>query len=142
MTNRERFRRMTDEELAHEFESKWFTEDCTNCPLLQNKCCGLWNEKNCKESFLNWLRSELDETKDRASMAQTAEQRAEILIKATYDILKKCEESPYLSDILSVTATWDDAECDGSCLKDDIVAWFSEYRGIELEHWNGIRKES
>lgn len=71
---------------------------------------------------------------------QTAEQRAEILLKAAYDILKKCEESPYVLDILSVTAIWDDAECDGSCLKDDIVAWFSEYRGIELEHWNGIRK--
>ena len=58
---------------------------------------------------------------------ETAEQRAETLLRATYNILKKCEESYYVLDVLAVTDIWDGAECDGACLMDDIENWFDEF---------------
>ena len=47
--------------------------------------------------------------------------RKEILLKATYDILKKCYESPCVEDVMCTTAIWDDAECDGFCLMEEIA---------------------
>ena len=40
-------------------------------------------------------------------------ERANILLKATYDILQKQKDSPYVLNILEQTAVWDGAECDG-----------------------------
>ena len=48
------------------------------------------------------------------------ENRKDILLKATLDILKKCEEGPYVKDVFMQTAIWDDAECDGGCLMEEI----------------------
>ncbi len=53
--------------------------------------------------------------------------RAKILLKATRDILQKCDESPYVLNVLEVTAKWDGVMCDGYCLKDDIDAFFEEF---------------
>ena len=64
---------------------------------------------------------------------ESAEQRAETLLMATYKILKKCEKSPYVLNVLAVTEEWDGAVCDGNCLKEDIAIWFDEFRGINLE---------
>ncbi len=46
--------------------------------------------------------------------------RKEVLLQACYDILIQCEESYYVEDALSLIAHYDDADCDGSCLLDDI----------------------
>lgn len=51
--------------------------------------------------------------------------RAETLLKATYRLLEKCEESPFVQDPLEMTITYDEAECDGYCLMNDIEHWFS-----------------
>ena len=58
---------------------------------------------------------------------ETAEQRAEILLRATYNILKKCENSFYVLNVLEVTDVWDGVECDGFCLMEDIKDWFDEF---------------
>lgn len=48
--------------------------------------------------------------------------RKDVLLKAAYDLLKKCEESPYYTlNVLEETAFYDDTDCDGYCLKDDIA---------------------
>jgi len=49
------------------------------------------------------------------------ENRKEILLKAAYDILKKCHDSEYVVEAMGETAFYDDAECDGNCLLDDIA---------------------
>ena len=59
--------------------------------------------------------------------------RAEILLKATYDILQKQQKSPYVLDILCETAIWDEVECDGYCLQDDIAEWLQEFGEKEYE---------
>ena len=55
------------------------------------------------------------------------ENRKDILLRATYDILKKCDEGPYMKDVFEQTAIWDGAECDGMCLMEEIA----EILGIE-----------
>jgi len=50
--------------------------------------------------------------------------RAQVLLKAAFDILKKCDDSPYVENVMAVTAFWDGAECDGSCLMEDIKDLF------------------
>ena len=47
--------------------------------------------------------------------------RMKILLRAAYDILKKQDESPYVLNSLATTAIWDNAECDGYCLMEDIA---------------------
>ena len=47
-------------------------------------------------------------------------ERAKILLKATYDILKEQDKSRYVLNSLETTAIWDEAECDGYCLMEEI----------------------
>ena len=61
-----------------------------------------------------------------------AKERAEILLKAVHDLLQKQEESHYVLNILAETIFYDEAECDGSCLKEDIEYWFDEFSDISL----------
>ena len=46
--------------------------------------------------------------------------RKTILLKATYDLLKKCSESFYVLNPLETTVFYDGVECDGQCLMEDI----------------------
>ena len=56
--------------------------------------------------------------------------RSKTLLKATYELLKKQESNTYVLNLLSETIYYDEAECDGSCLMDDIEAWNEEFEGI------------
>lgn len=47
--------------------------------------------------------------------------RCRVLLKATYDLLHKQTESPFVLNILEEIVTYDDADCDGYCLMDDIA---------------------
>lgn len=64
---------------------------------------------------------------------QEALERAIVLLKATYEMLKQQEESPIVLNILEQTAVWDGVECDGYCLKDDIKDWFEIYFDEEVD---------
>ena len=58
--------------------------------------------------------------------------RAKTLLKATYDLLQKADDSPYVENVLALTVEYDEAECDGSCLMDDIRYWFDEFVAEDL----------
>ena len=47
-------------------------------------------------------------------------ERQTVLLKAAYDLLKKQKDGFYVLDLLAETVFYDDAECDGSCLMEDI----------------------
>lgn len=49
-------------------------------------------------------------------------ERMEILLKASYDLLKKCDEGPYVKNALEETVFYDEADCDGFCLMEDIAS--------------------
>jgi hypothetical protein len=59
-------------------------------------------------------------------MTEDQQVRAKILIQATIDILKKCDEGIYVKNVLEVTAEWDGVECDGYCLKEELEQLMEE----------------
>jgi len=52
--------------------------------------------------------------------------RALYLLDATYRLLEKQVESRYVLNILETTVDYDDADCDGNCLMEDIKDLFFE----------------
>lgn len=47
--------------------------------------------------------------------------RKKILLRAAYDILVKCHDSPALIDPIYETAFYDGTNCNGGCLIEDIA---------------------
>lgn len=64
-------------------------------------------------------------TREEAMMNLLLE-RAKTLLKATKELLEKQKNSSYVINVLEQTIVYDEAECDGYCLKDDIGDWFDE----------------
>lgn len=54
-------------------------------------------------------------------------QRARVLLKATHDLLEAADDSPYVEDVLAILVHYDDTDCDGSCLMEDIEYYFEEF---------------
>ena len=48
------------------------------------------------------------------------EDRKTILLKVCQSLLEKQNRSSYVLDLLSETVFYDDADCDGNCLLEDI----------------------
>jgi hypothetical protein len=48
--------------------------------------------------------------------------RKEVLLRAAYDLLRKSEDSIYLEQATSIIVRYDDANCDGHCLMEDIAS--------------------
>ena len=59
--------------------------------------------------------------------------RARTLLRAAGTLLKKQEDSNYVLNILAETVYYDEAECDGSCLLDDIRYWFDEFTDENID---------
>lgn len=58
ITNADRIRTMTDEELAEMFE-KWITNcDCNFTPCVEY--CDMFDGKTCKERWLGWLKKAVE----------------------------------------------------------------------------------
>ena len=55
-----------------------------------------------------------------------SEDRAKVLLKATLELLNKCDESNWVEDPMRMTVYYDETDCDGSCLRDDIEDWLEE----------------
>lgn len=49
------------------------------------------------------------------------ENRLKVLLKATYKLLKKQDDSSYVLNLLEESVFYDGAECDGYCLMEDIA---------------------
>ena len=64
---------------------------------------------------------------------QDALNRARTLLKAAGALLKKQEDSYYVLNLLAETIYYDEAECDGACLLDDIRYWFDEFTNENID---------
>ena len=62
------------------------------------------------------------------------EDRKDILLRATYELLRKCNEGPYVKNVFEETVFYDDADCDGFCLASDIAI---ELDLPEPDSWHG-----
>jgi len=49
--------------------------------------------------------------------------RADVLLKAARDLLKKCDDGPFVKNALEETIFYDGTECDGCCLMEDIESF-------------------
>lgn len=47
--------------------------------------------------------------------------RKEVLLRAAYDILKRCEDSYFVISAMETCAHYDEVDCDGGCLIEDIA---------------------
>jgi len=47
--------------------------------------------------------------------------RRDILLRAAYDLLTKCEAGPCVLEAAGVETWYDEAHCDGYCLREDIA---------------------
>lgn len=47
-------------------------------------------------------------------------ERKDTLLKATHELLSKQDESAFILNLLTETVHYDDADCDGYCLMNDI----------------------
>jgi len=57
--------------------------------------------------------------------------RKTVLLKAMYELLKKQEESGFVLNLLEESVFYDEAECDGRCLMDDIEIELEDERNHE-----------
>jgi hypothetical protein len=48
--------------------------------------------------------------------------RKEILLRAAYDLLKRSTQDHFVREATSILTRFDDADCDGYCLMEDIAA--------------------
>ena len=48
--------------------------------------------------------------------------RKDILLRAAYDLLKRSTKDYYVREATSIVVHYDDADCDGYCLMDDIAS--------------------
>jgi len=48
------------------------------------------------------------------------EDRKTVLLRACLELLEKCDGGSYVVDALEQTIHYDDADCDGYCLMEDI----------------------
>ena len=61
--------------------------------------------------------------------------RAETLLIAVWKLLQKQNEAPCVLNILAETVFYDEAECDGLCLKEDIEYWFDEFSNFNYDEY-------
>ena len=47
--------------------------------------------------------------------------RKEVLLRAAYDLLRKASEMHYVQEATHITVFYDDTDCDGYCLMEDIA---------------------
>lgn len=93
-----------------------YNTDCPYCHDIFDQYCNLFKDyKNCNKYDCEVLKI----LKENEQLKQE-NKRAKILLKATLDLLQKQKESHYVLNLLENTVFYDNAECDGYCLFDDI----------------------
>ena len=66
------------------------------------------------------VKIENDKLKNENDELKAQLERAKVYLKATSDLLQKQNENHYVLNLLETTVFYDEADCDGYCLKNDI----------------------
>lgn len=83
----------------------------------------LYYEKGRRDALRDLLREARQKRKEESMKID----RKKVLLKAAYDLLRKANDSHYVEQAISIKVRYDNAECDGYCLMEDIA----EELGIE-----------
>lgn len=109
--------------MANGFEDEWNPEHCKSAIAFSVNAELMSGIVNEKEIANYWFNRGVECSKD----LKEENSRARILLKAAYDLLQKQQESHFVLNLLEETAHYDEADCDGYCLQEDI-ANFLEYK--------------
>lgn len=55
------------------------------------------------------------------STPQDSNERARVLLRAAFDLLRRSQEAHYVQETCGILVRYDEADCDGFCLKEDIA---------------------
>lgn len=55
-------------------------------------------------------------------------ERVKVLLQAALELLEICDNSPVVLNAMSIEIRYDNANCDGYCLKEDIKYFLEEIR--------------
>ena len=58
---------------------------------------------------------------DEKMAKKRKENRKEVLLRACYELLNKCNEGRFVRNVIEETAFYDGVDCDGACLMKDIA---------------------
>ena len=75
---------------------------------------------NIYNAYLKGADEETKELKNENDELKAQLERAKVYLKATSDLLQKQNENHYVLNLLETTVFYDEADCDGYCLKDEI----------------------
>ena len=110
--------------MANSFEDEWNSEKhkpaiafSINAELVSGTVTV--DVKNEKEIANYWFNQGVECSKD----LKEENSRAKILLKAAYDLLQKQQESHFVLNLLEKTVHYDEADCDGYCLQEDIASF-------------------
>jgi hypothetical protein len=114
--------------MANSFEDEWNSENpkpaikfSVDAELMSGTV--KVDVKNEKEVANYWFNRGVECSND----LKAENSRAKILLKAAYDLLQKQQESHFVLNLLEKTVHYDEADCDGYCLQEDISS-FLEYK--------------
>lgn len=100
-------------------------EHCKACIGTGPGRCGVDTDKLC-------ARAKAYCENEGSKLKEEKEPREVTLLKAVWQLLDKQKNSPCVLNLLTETVFYDEAECDGYCLSDDILDCLLE-KGIDLE---------
>ena len=69
-------------------------------------------------------------------MTPTPDKRKDTLLRAAYDLLKRASQDHYVRSATEIPVYYDDANCDGYCLMEDIaeqLGFYDDQEPIPLE---------
>jgi len=111
---------------------------CDKCELVISKVQdGLcyWNPnrkarhrnicQNCHDVLAHNKAERAKSWQSKHDDLKNIEDRRDVLLRAAFDLLTKLDRSGM--DVLSATVFYDDADCDGMCLRDDIATQLDIY---------------
>lgn len=115
------------------------------CPAHDSKCpCLTCEDEHCKacigtgpgrygvDTEKLCARAKAYCENEKSKQKEEKESREVTLLKAVWQLLDKQKNSPCVLNLLTETVFYNEAECDGYCLSDDILDCLLE-KGIDLE---------
>jgi hypothetical protein len=77
---------------------------------------------NYKQQGREWLPLGLYEDMESLYTSEVERsKRKDVLLRAAYDLLMRSDQTGFVQEAKSILVRYDDADCDGNCLMDDIA---------------------
>lgn len=87
-----------------------------------------------------FITEELDNELINKLKRQLKMDRKNVLLKAALELLQQQEKSHYVLNLLSETVHYDEVDCDGYCLMEDIKAELEENKEFTIPTFEEFRK--